>query len=606
MLHNLPRHASAFVPSPNCSPGCVQCEDCHGLSLGASGCTRGVSAGRAGRSHGAMPGVSSVAGAREDTPGVSASSAQQSQAAILPSREGSAALGPQQGCTLSVGATAVRSCGCSPSGEMPCSSVNGSHWTSGGRHGCAGQVQCRGSGRRGQGCASSPGWTRLRGSSTLARVQLCSILSALRWLLMCWLASSELLVVGACSRRRVACWPRKVPDWWSLVPPPDGRRIRRERTSLLASPQACAPIIWNPLQWALPPNPMDVVRWRRRRVVHRSSSRRRTRRLSWRLVRHQCGLLGVRVGEASHPGPATSSCSRCRACLACGVDGDALPGQDFCATHQPARGVSRGGGSGPYGDVDGDVPLARRPHRCASVHTRAVAPPPSPASPLRRYADEGLHASESSCARPAQLRRLNEQGDSMPGSQQSGAADSDSLADIEGTPPDSQQSTVQGTQDSVLADQAASALTIAPSAPQPPLHTAATLPPPPSPPSGALPPRRMHCPIPSCPAADHTRHAGWTSMVGLRAHLQEHASGRLSGDVPSHALDEMNLGICRVCSRLLSRRFGDACPKCRPALAQPATAPSTSRPIPPEYPAIREVCTSNVITRRFVPSGAKS
>ena len=95
-------------------------------------------------------------------------------------------------------------------------------------------------------------------------------------------------------------------------------------------------------------------------------------------------------------------------------------------------------------------------------------------------------------------------------------------------------------------------------------------------------------------------------MVGLRAHLQEHASGRLSGDVPSHALDEMNLGICRVCSRLLSRRFGDACPKCRPALAQPAAAPSTSRPIPPGYPAIREVCTSNVITHRFVPSGAKS
>ena len=45
------------------------------------------------------------------------------------------------------------------------------------------------------------------------------------------------------------------------------------------------------------------------------------------------GLRGVRIGEASHPGPGAAQ--RCRACLAAGVDGIAVPGEEWCYIHAP-------------------------------------------------------------------------------------------------------------------------------------------------------------------------------------------------------------------------------------------------------------------------------
>ena len=87
--------------------------------------------------------------------------------------------------------------------------------------------------------------------------------------------------------------------------------------------------------------------------------------------------------------------------------------------------------------------------------------------------------------------------------------------------------------------------------------------------------------------------------------MQEHASGRLIGDVPRDWMRGRNLETCSVCSRLLSTRFGGACPRCRPALQRAADRPSAGRPIPGDWPSLEEVLTARVPVRSHVPAGAK-
>ena len=91
---------------------------------------------------------------------------------------------------------------------------------------------------------------------------------------------------------------------------------------------------------------------------------------------------------------------------------------------------------------------------------------------------------------------------------------------------------------------------------------------------------RMYCPVTTCPAHDTVRSAGWSDVRELRKHLQEHVCGRLAGDVPLETLSSLNLDICSVCSKLLSRRFGGTCPSCRPDLAAPAMEIDSGRPLP--------------------------
>ena len=82
-------------------------------------------------------------------------------------------------------------------------------------------------------------------------------------------------------------------------------------------------------------------------------------------------------------------------------------------------------------------------------------------------------------------------------------------------------------------------------------------------------------------------------------------SGHLCGAVPAEWLAGQALGQCTVCSRLLARRFGQACPRCRPALARPAV-PVQGRPLPDGCPTLSEVCTTPIGVRRHVPKGAQS
>ena len=116
--------------------------------------------------------------------------------------------------------------------------------------------------------------------------------------------------------------------------------------------------------------------------------------------------------------------------------------------------------------------------------------------------------------------------------------------------------------------------------------------------------RRVFCPVPGCVAGDAARAPGWHTVQSMRPHLEEHTSGHLLGDVPDEWLEQHGLGQCVVCSRLLARRFGHACPRCRPSLARPAP-PLQARPLAGGCPTLEEVCTTPCRVKRYVPKRAK-
>eukprot|EP00971_Amphidinium_carterae_P214151 4249900-Amphidinium_carterae.3 len=118
---------------------------------------------------------------------------------------------------------------------------------------------------------------------------------------------------------------------------------------------------------------------------------------------------------------------------------------------------------------------------------------------------------------------------------------------------------------------------------------------------------RVYCPVPGCLHADAQNVAGWSSLAGMRVHLDEHALGRLAGPVPPEFLEAHGLSQCRVCSRLLSRRFGPSCPRCRPSLcaAPVGLDPAHHRPWPDGMPEWDEIFTAKISTRAHVPGGAR-
>ena len=131
-----------------------------------------------------------------------------------------------------------------------------------------------------------------------------------------------------------------------------------------------------------------------------------------------------------------------------------MPGQDSCASHRQPQRSSRGGGLGAYGNIDGDLPVVQQQKQVADC-VEATSSSLRHGRAQRRHIAEGHRPAECS-APPAQMRRLNEQGDSMPGSQQTVASESHSREDDSSA--GSQQTGVPGSQDSVLADRAATAL----------------------------------------------------------------------------------------------------------------------------------------------------
>ena len=103
---------------------------------------------------------------------------------------------------------------------------------------------------------------------------------------------------------------------------------------------------------------------------------------------------------------------------------------------------------------------------------------------------------------------------------------------------------------------------------------------------------RRYCPVQGCPESSSTRAQGWTDPAALRKHMECHASGRITGNVPRDWMSENGLEQCSVCSRLLSTRYGGACPRCRASLGVGATGPARgAREVPPDWPNIKIVFT---------------
>ena len=64
--------------------------------------------------------------------------------------------------------------------------------------------------------------------------------------------------------------------------------------------------------------------------------------------------------------------------------------------------------------------------------------------------------------------------------------------------------------------------------------------------------------------------------------------------------------MCPVCSKLISRRFGGTCPRCRPSLMGRQAPGAEGRPLPEGYPAIADIFKLRLPTRKHVPKGAQA
>ena len=85
--------------------------------------------------------------------------------------------------------------------------------------------------------------------------------------------------------------------------------------------------------------------------------------------------------------------------------------------------------------------------------------------------------------------------------------------------------------------------------------------------------------------------------------MEEHAGGRLGGDIPPVWLQTQALVQCSVCSRLLAARFGTSCPRCRPALTSPVL--STGRPLLEGCPSLSQISSVQIPLKLHVPTGAR-
>ena len=118
-------------------------------------------------------------------------------------------------------------------------------------------------------------------------------------------------------------------------------------------------------------------------------------------------------------------------------------------------------------------------------------------------------------------------------------------------------------------------------------------------------PRRLFCPVGGCPCADANSARGWTSDSTLRAHVDAHLAGSLSGQVPSAWLQDRSLQQCLVCGLSVSTRFGIH-PTCRPAArAVGGAVGSGPRDTDGPLPSSAEIQCSYTPTLRHVPPSTR-
>ena len=172
---------------------------------------------------------------------------------------------------------------------------------------------------------------------------------------------------------------------------------------------------------------------------------------------------------------------------------------------------------------------------------------------------------------PSTLRRVNELGDSVPGSQDSAVP--------------------AGSQDATLASAAGRALNLDVSSTHEPGRRA----------EGHT---NLFCPVPGCPNAAAGRRPEFSSAQRLRAHVDAHLLAQLPGLPPQEWMDQRGMVACRLCGRMVSRRCNRGvhrtCLATELAPGHPRATQAAPAVDAEDLPSLRDICLARIETREFI------
>ena len=83
-------------------------------------------------------------------------------------------------------------------------------------------------------------------------------------------------------------------------------------------------------------------------------------------------------------------------------------------------------------------------------------------------------------------------------------------------------------------------------------------------PSTPATPRRIFCPVISCPESLTSSNRYYRDFKSIKNHLNDHCTGHISGAIPAEFLTQNNYSQCTVCDKLIHTRYQGTCPRCRP------------------------------------------
>ena len=75
---------------------------------------------------------------------------------------------------------------------------------------------------------------------------------------------------------------------------------------------------------------------------------------------------------------------------------------------------------------------------------------------------------------------------------------------------------------------------------------------------------RILCPVDRCPESLPSSNRHFRDFYSIRSHLNDHCTGHLSGALPAEFLSLFDYSQCRLCDKILHKRFNNTCQKCRP------------------------------------------
>ena len=103
-------------------------------------------------------------------------------------------------------------------------------------------------------------------------------------------------------------------------------------------------------------------------------------------------------------------------------------------------------------------------------------------------------------------------------------------------------------------------------------------------------PAALHyCPVPGCISAAGGRRPEWeTDGQGLRNHVDAHLLGQIPGLPPESWMNSRRMVVCRVCGRMVSRRFNNG-------MHRTSHASETSV----DLPTLFDICAARIETREF-------